>query len=223
MFDHRPRSWRELPLRLADFGVLHRNELSGTLTGLTRVRRFQQDDAHIFCAMEQVWETAKLERRRTHDNMLVLTVSGFFLFPVQIESEIKSCLQFLRTVYDVFGFSFKLNLSTRPEKYLGDIEVWNQAEKVIGVYLARRLLKIGFWFHTSRSDDGGTTWHIFSLLKVNVPIVQVSLSGATPVRPPPETWGSVCLASVPRGISCQAKSGHLGHFYGNGGFKEGRL
>uniref|UniRef100_A0A8C8BSL2 threonine--tRNA ligase n=1 Tax=Otus sunia TaxID=257818 RepID=A0A8C8BSL2_9STRI len=99
MFDHRPRSWRELPLRLADFGVLHRNELSGALTGLTRVRRFQQDDAHIFCAMEQ------------------------------IEEEIKSCLQFLRTVYDVFGFSFKLNLSTRPEKYLGDIEVWNQAEK----------------------------------------------------------------------------------------------
>ncbi|XP_074935383.1 threonine--tRNA ligase 1, cytoplasmic isoform X2 [Phalacrocorax aristotelis] len=99
MFDHRPRSWRELPLRLADFGVLHRNELSGALTGLTRVRRFQQDDAHIFCAMEQ------------------------------IEEEIKSCLHFLRTVYDVFGFSFKLYLSTRPEKYLGDIEVWNQAEK----------------------------------------------------------------------------------------------
>lgn len=53
MFDHRPRSWRELPLRLADFGVLHRNELSGALTGLTRVRRFQQDDAHIFCSMDQ--------------------------------------------------------------------------------------------------------------------------------------------------------------------------
>ncbi|XP_006875437.1 PREDICTED: threonine--tRNA ligase, cytoplasmic-like isoform X1 [Chrysochloris asiatica] len=99
MFDHRPRSWRELPLRLADFGVLHRNELSGALTGLTRVRRFQQDDAHIFCAMEQ------------------------------IEDEIKGCLDFLRTVYGVFGFSFKLNLSTRPEKFLGDIEVWNQAEK----------------------------------------------------------------------------------------------
>nr|4HWT_A Chain A, Threonine--tRNA ligase, cytoplasmic [Homo sapiens]4HWT_B Chain B, Threonine--tRNA ligase, cytoplasmic [Homo sapiens] len=99
MFDHRPRSWRELPLRLADFGVLHRNELSGALTGLTRVRRFQQDDAHIFCAMEQ------------------------------IEDEIKGCLDFLRTVYSVFGFSFKLNLSTRPEKFLGDIEVWDQAEK----------------------------------------------------------------------------------------------
>lgn len=54
MFDHRNRSWRELPLRMADFGVLHRNELSGALTGLTRVRRFQQDDAHIFCTNEQV-------------------------------------------------------------------------------------------------------------------------------------------------------------------------
>ncbi|TRY89571.1 hypothetical protein DNTS_025289 [Danionella cerebrum] len=99
MFDHRPRSWRELPLRLADFGVLHRNELSGALTGLTRVRRFQQDDAHIFCSMDQ------------------------------IESEIKGCLDFLRTVYEVFGFTFKLNLSTRPEKFLGEPEVWDQAEK----------------------------------------------------------------------------------------------
>ena len=54
MFDHRERSWRELPLRMADFGVLHRNELSGALSGLTRVRRFQQDDAHIFCRPDQV-------------------------------------------------------------------------------------------------------------------------------------------------------------------------
>ncbi|XP_054630882.1 threonine--tRNA ligase 1, cytoplasmic [Dunckerocampus dactyliophorus] len=99
MFDHRPRSWRELPLRMADFGVLHRNELSGALTGLTRVRRFQQDDAHIFCSMEQ------------------------------IEDEIKGCLDFLRTVYGVFGFTFKLNLSTRPEKFLGEPAVWEQAEK----------------------------------------------------------------------------------------------
>lgn len=49
MFGARARSYRELPLRFADFGVLHRNEYSGALTGLTRVRRFQQDDAHIFC------------------------------------------------------------------------------------------------------------------------------------------------------------------------------
>lgn len=54
MFAHRPRSWRELPLRLADFGVLHRAEASGSLGGLTRLRCFQQDDAHIFCAPDQV-------------------------------------------------------------------------------------------------------------------------------------------------------------------------
>lgn len=54
MFKQRERSYRELPLRFADFGVLHRNEASGALTGLTRVRRFQQDDAHIFCTVGQV-------------------------------------------------------------------------------------------------------------------------------------------------------------------------
>ncbi len=54
MFKNRERSYRELPLRFADFGVLHRNEASGALSGLTRVRRFQQDDAHIFCTVDQV-------------------------------------------------------------------------------------------------------------------------------------------------------------------------
>ncbi|KAL3288602.1 hypothetical protein HHI36_003040 [Cryptolaemus montrouzieri] len=101
IFDNRNRSWRELPLRLADFGVLHRNELSGALTGLTRVRRFQQDDAHIFCT------------------------------PEQIKEEIKNALDFLKHVYSIFGFSFNLVLSTRPEKYLGEIEMWNQAEKAL--------------------------------------------------------------------------------------------
>ncbi|XP_022920740.2 threonine--tRNA ligase 1, cytoplasmic isoform X2 [Onthophagus taurus] len=101
IFDNRNRSWRELPLRLADFGVLHRNELSGALTGLTRVRRFQQDDAHIFCAIEQ------------------------------IKDEIKGALDFLQHVYGIFGFTFNLVLSTRPEKFLGEVEVWNEAEKAL--------------------------------------------------------------------------------------------
>ncbi|KAG8042186.1 hypothetical protein G9C98_000177, partial [Cotesia typhae] len=101
IFDVRNRSWRELPLRMADFGVLHRNELSGALTGLTRVRRFQQDDAHIFC---------------THE---------------QIRDEVLGALEFLRCVYTVFGFTFNLCLSTRPEKYLGEIKVWEQAEKAL--------------------------------------------------------------------------------------------
>ncbi|KAG9305630.1 hypothetical protein G9A89_001691 [Geosiphon pyriformis] len=99
MFKHRERSYRELPIRFADFGVLHRNELSGALTGLTRVRRFQQDDAHIFCR---------------HD---------------QIKEEIASSLDFLRKIYGIFGFTFHLKLSTRPEKYLGTIDVWDEAEK----------------------------------------------------------------------------------------------
>jgi len=99
IFDHRPRSWKELPLRMADFGVLHRNELSGALTGLTRVRRFQQDDAHIFCR------------------------------PDQIKAEMQGALAFLKHVYTTFGFTYKLKLSTRPEKFLGDIKVWDAAEK----------------------------------------------------------------------------------------------
>lgn len=102
MFRHLDRSFRELPLRLADFGVLHRNELSGALTGLTRVRRFQQDDAHIFCAQEQV------------------------------KDEIVGCLDFLKSVYAVLKFKFELMLSTRPEKYLGTVEEWDAAEKALG-------------------------------------------------------------------------------------------
>lgn len=101
MFDNRCRSWRELPLRMADFGVLHRNELSGALTGLTRVRRFQQDDAHIFCA------------------------------PEQIKEEVNGCLNFLDYVYKKFGFTYNLVLSTRPEKYLGDLAVWETAEAAL--------------------------------------------------------------------------------------------
>lgn len=101
IFDNRIRSWRELPLRLADFGVLHRNELSGVLTGLTRVRRFQQDDAHIFCT------------------------------PGQLKEEINDCLDFIKYVYSTFGFTFDLCLSTRPEKYMGDVDLWDSAEKAL--------------------------------------------------------------------------------------------
>ncbi|KAF2738319.1 threonyl-tRNA synthetase-like protein [Polyplosphaeria fusca] len=98
IFGHRERSYRELPIRMADFGILHRNEASGALTGLTRVRRFQQDDTHIFCTEDQITEE----------------ISGLF--------------EFLRAVYGKFGFTFKLKLSTRPEGHLGDVETWDKAE-----------------------------------------------------------------------------------------------
>lgn len=107
MFKSRDRSYRELPLRLADFGVLHRNEFSGALTGLTRVRRFQQDDAHIFC---------------THD---------------QIAEEIRGVFDFLTKVYGTLGFDFRMELSTRPEKYLGELATWDSAEQTLKKELER--------------------------------------------------------------------------------------
>jgi threonyl-tRNA synthetase len=101
MFAHEARSYRDLPLRFADFGVLHRNEFSGALSGLTRVRRFQQDDAHIFCRTDQVID------------------------------EISNFLKMLGEVYGIFGLEYTLALSTRPEGYLGEIEQWNAAEDAL--------------------------------------------------------------------------------------------
>ncbi|KAL8757863.1 MAG: hypothetical protein Q9184_004104 [Pyrenodesmia sp. 2 TL-2023] len=98
MFGHRERSYRELPLRMADFGVLHRNEASGALNGMTRVRKFQQDDTHIFCTQNQITE------------------------------EIEGLFDFLKCIYGLFGFPFRLKLSTRPEKFLGEIATWDLAE-----------------------------------------------------------------------------------------------
>lgn len=95
------RSYRDLPLRLADFGVLHRNEASGALGGLTRVRKFHQDDAHIFCREDQILE------------------------------EIERSLDFLNYTYDIFGFQYQLQLSTRPEKHLGTVEQWDNAEAAL--------------------------------------------------------------------------------------------
>ena len=100
IFDSRDRSYRELPIRMAEFGIIHRNEASGALTGLTRVRRFVQDDTHVFCT------------------------------PDQIEGELHALFDFMQHVYGLFGFEFHLELSTRPEKFLGDINTWDRAEEV---------------------------------------------------------------------------------------------
>lgn len=93
------KSYRDLPWRMADFGRLHRYERSGVMHGLTRVRTFCQDDAHIFCTIEQM------------------------------QSEIKSFMQLLTEVYSLLGMNeFKIFLSTRPEKRMGSDEVWDKAE-----------------------------------------------------------------------------------------------
>ncbi len=101
IFSAHKRSYRDLPLRLADFGRLHRNELSGVTAGLTRVRTFCQDDAHVYCTMDQ------------------------------IESEIGKIMDMVVKSYTLFDFKvdeLELFLSTRPEKRIGSDEVWDRAE-----------------------------------------------------------------------------------------------
>lgn len=108
IFNRSTKSYKDLPLRIADFCMLHRNELSGTLTGLTRVRKFAQDDAHIFCTMEQV------------------------------ESEVFGVLEFIKYVWEeIFGFTLTYYLSTRPENKLGDDALWDKAEAMLKTALQK--------------------------------------------------------------------------------------
>jgi threonyl-tRNA synthetase len=106
VFNQGLKSYRDLPLRLAEFGSCHRNEASGTLHGLMRARNFTQDDAHIFCTEDQ------------------------------IQSEVSSFIDLLFEVYRDFGFEdVIIKLSTRPEKRVGSDEVWDKAEKALELAL----------------------------------------------------------------------------------------
>ncbi|ORY48065.1 threonyl-tRNA synthetase [Rhizoclosmatium globosum] len=102
VFANKSYSYRELPVRLAEFSPLHRNESSGSLSGLTRVRKFHQDDAHIFCT------------------------------PAQIQSEISSTLTLISKIYTALQFpDYTLALSTRPEKAIGSLDQWHAAETAL--------------------------------------------------------------------------------------------
>jgi threonyl-tRNA synthetase len=105
------RSYRDLPIRYAEQGLVHRHEPSGTLHGLLRVRHITQDDAHVFCA------------------------------EAQIEEEVQRCLDFGFFIYDQFGFSPRLELSTRPEKRVGGDEMWDKAEAALVRALEARELE----------------------------------------------------------------------------------
>jgi threonyl-tRNA synthetase len=111
LFANTLRSYRELPLRYAEAAPLHRNELAGTLHGLTRVRHVTQDDAHIFCTRDQ------------------------------IEDEIFGCLDYAKYLYDLFGLDAKFELSTRPENRLGTDEEWDFTEGALRAALDRRGLE----------------------------------------------------------------------------------
>ncbi|AEY01787.1 threonyl-tRNA synthetase [Oceanimonas sp. GK1] len=99
IFNQGLKSYRDLPLRMAEFGCCHRNEPSGALHGLMRVRGFTQDDAHIFCTEDQ------------------------------IQSEVSACIQMVYDTYETFGFTnIAVKLSTRPEQRIGSDEIWDKAE-----------------------------------------------------------------------------------------------
>ncbi|HAA86563.1 MAG TPA: threonine--tRNA ligase, partial [Kosmotogaceae bacterium] len=94
-------SYRDLPLKLFEFGRVHRYERSGVLHGLFRVRGFIQDDAHIFCTRDQM------------------------------EEEIEKVIEFVNLTYSPFGFNYRAELSTRPEDFMGNIESWELATRAL--------------------------------------------------------------------------------------------
>lgn len=114
--DH--HSYRDLPIRMAEFGQVHRHEFSGALNGLLRVRSFCQDDAHIFVR------------------------------PDQIEEEITLALQIIDHVYRVFGFTYEIELSTRPDDFMGELALWNEAEAA----LENVLKKLGYRYKVNAGD-----------------------------------------------------------------------
>lgn len=152
IFNSGLHSYRDLPLRLAEFGSCHRNEPSGSLHGLMRVRGFTQDDAHIFCTEEQ------------------------------IETEVATFIQMLYQVYGDFGFSDVLvKLSTRPEKRVGSEETWDQAEKALAAALTQNGLQFdlqpgegafyGPKIEFTLKDSLGRLWQVGTIqLDFNLPV-----------------------------------------------------
>lgn len=181
IFDTRLRSYRDLPIRYADFGRLHRYERSGVVTGLTRVRTFCQDDAHIFCTQEQV------------------------------EDEVLAVVDMIRTVYETFGFEdVVIEVSTRPEKRVGTDELWDQAEGALKAALDRRGItyeinegdgafygpKIDFQVH----DFLGRSWQLGTVqLDYQLPDrFDLSYIGADSAEHPPVMIHRAMLGSLER-------------------------
>ena len=118
VYRSRMHSYRDLPRRIAELGLVHRHELSGTLQGLLRVRSFTQDDAHLF------------------------------MTPEQIEPEVAGVIDMVDRFYRVFGFSYRVELSTRPAKAMGSVEMWDRAEAI----LERVLQEKGLSYRINKGD-----------------------------------------------------------------------
>jgi len=108
VYKRRLWSYRELPVRMAELGTVHRHELSGALHGLMRVRCFTQDDAHLY------------------------------MMPEHVPAEIEAAIDLADRIYSVFGFEYRVELSTRPEKFMGEKEKWDMAEKILEDVLTKK-------------------------------------------------------------------------------------
>jgi threonyl-tRNA synthetase len=122
IFKQTPKSYRDLPVRYYEYGVVHRHEKSGVLHGLLRVREFTQDDAHIFCT------------------------------PEQIADEVLDVVKFVDSVMKVFGFEYTMEIATKPEKAIGDDEVWEIATQGLKEALESNNLSYGI-------DEGGGAFY----------------------------------------------------------------
>ncbi|MDD5193619.1 MAG: threonine--tRNA ligase [Candidatus Nanoarchaeia archaeon] len=111
VYKSKPKSYKDLPLKAAELGIVHRQELSGVLAGLFRVIQFTQDDAHIFCTEKQ------------------------------LEQEIMNIMELTDKFYKLFGFEYNIELSTRPEKRIGDEKLWDKAESILESVLKKKKIK----------------------------------------------------------------------------------
>ncbi|MEW6677872.1 MAG: threonine--tRNA ligase [Pseudomonadota bacterium] len=193
IFNHGLRSYRDLPLRLAEFGSCHRNEPSGSLHGLMRVRGFTQDDAHIFCTEDQ------------------------------IQPEVSDFIKMLQAVYADFGFTDVLvKLSTRPEKRVGSDESWDKAESALAAALDQNGLKFdlqpgegafyGPKIEFTLKDSLGRLWQVGTIqLDFNLPVrLGAEFVDEDNTRKPPVMLHRAILGSMERFIGILIE-----HYAGN--------
>jgi threonyl-tRNA synthetase len=194
IFNHGLRSYRDLPMRLAEFGSCHRNEPSGALHGLMRARAFVQDDAHIFCTEEQV------------------------------ESEVADFIIMLQRIYADFGFNDVLvKLSTRPDKRVGSDESWDKAEAALAAALEHNRLAYdlqpgegafyGPKIEFTLKDTLGRLWQCGTIqLDFNLPVrLGSEVVDEDNVRKPPVMLHRAILGSLERFIGILIEH-HAGNF-----------
>ncbi len=193
IFNHGLHSYRDLPLRIAEFGSCHRNEPSGALHGLMRVRAFTQDDAHIFCTEDQV------------------------------QGEVSAFIRMLQEVYADFGFHDVLvKLSTRPEKRVGSDETWDRAEAALAAALAQNRLAYelqpgegafyGPKIEFTLKDSLGRLWQVGTIqLDFNLPVrLGAEYVAEDNTRKPPVMLHRAILGSMERFIGILIE-----HYAGN--------